>query len=237
MPHLYGNVAPIEEIIDFARSKGAKVIEDCAQAFGAMAGNRHVGTIGDAGTLSFFPTKNLGALGDGGAVVTSSRATADLVRRLRQYGWDAKYQIRSVGGVNSRLDEIQAAVLRVRLGEVEASNERRRRIISRYRDATSSSVGLSWITRASQESVAHLAVVRSSQRSKLADHLSDLGIQTDIHYPVVDNKNGALAHRCATVNCPNAEAASIEILTVPCFPTMTESEIDRVCRALATFTI
>jgi aminotransferase EvaB len=235
IPHLYGNVAPVDEIVKFARSRGTKVIEDCAQAFGATRGGRPVGTLGDAGTLSFFPTKNLAALGDGGAVVTTSRATAEKVKRLRQYGWGAKYHVTDSGGVNSRLDEIQAAILRVRIKDVDANNDIRREIVSRYHLATAASPDISWVTQTTSETVAHLAVLRSHLRTELALHLSRFGIRTDIHYPVVDGENGALAQYCAPSACENAKAGCGEILTIPCFPAMTEAEIKRVCQALTAF--
>ena len=185
--HLYGNVAKVEEIVAVCRPQGIAVIEDCAQSLGALSQGRRVGTIGDVAAFSFYPTKNLGAAGDGGAVATADDDVAATVRSLRQYGWGPKYQVDASGqGSNSRLDEVQAAILRVGLPGLDSANERRREIVGRYAEAlTGRSVRL--VSGVTPEFVAHLAVVRADGRFGLQASLAAVGVETDIHYPIPDH--------------------------------------------------
>jgi dTDP-4-amino-4,6-dideoxygalactose transaminase len=230
--HLYGRLAPVEAVLAVCRPLRVAVVEDCAQAIGAVSRGRAAGSFGDAGTFSFYPTKNLGALGDAGAVVTSREGVSERVRHLRQYGWSAKYRVSLAGGRNSRLDELQAAVLRVRLPHLEAANERRRAILTAYVKAAASA-GIQLVGGlADDATVAHLAVLRCAQRQASADALRELGIATDVHYPVPDHWQST--HGGAAPSLPVTERACGEVLTVPCFPELTDLEVERVCVAIET---
>jgi len=230
--HLYGLVGNIAGIVETANSFGASVIEDCAQCHGACVDGRRAGTFGDVGCFSFYPTKNLGALGDAGAVITNHASHARSIRRLRQYGWAEKYQAVESGGRNSRLDEIQAAVLRVKLERLDGWNARRRSIAARY----SAEIANPRVTcpprRTTDDYVAHLYVVRSAMREQLRAHLSARRVPTDIHYPVPDYAQAAIAHLFPDVSNPIAEAACSEVVTLPCFPEMTDDEVSMVIAAV-----
>jgi dTDP-4-amino-4,6-dideoxygalactose transaminase len=225
--HLYGRLADVEPLADACRARGVPLVEDCAQAAGAFRA-RHAGTFGDVGTFSFYPTKNLGALGDAGAIITNDPAVAERGRRLRQYGWGDKYVVEELGGVNSRLDEIQAALLRFRLSGLAAANERRRAIVDRYADALPAHLGS--IPRARDRSyVAHLAVVVCRDRDALAHSLRAAGIESAVHYPVPDHRQPALPR---DAHLPVTEELASSILTLPCFPELSDDEVGRVCDAL-----
>lgn len=230
--HLYGRLAPIEQIVELCHQRGVPVIEDCAQAVGAERGGRRAGSFGDAATFSFYPTKNLGALGDGGAVVTSQPELAASLLRLRQYGWTSKYSIGVDGGRNSRLDEIQAAVLRVRLPHIAAWNERRRQIIKRYAVAADGT-SLTILPVDGEDHVGHLAVGLTPSRDDVMRALEAAGVGTDVHYPVPDHRQPAFAEEFADVILPVTESTSQQLVTVPCFPELTESEVQQVCDALS----
>ena len=187
--HLYGRLADVDALGRIARERGIALIEDCAQAHGAQGERRQAGTRGALGCFSFYPTKNLGALGDAGAVVTGDRELAAKLRALRTYGWGAKYHCTMAGGMNSRMDELQAAVLRV-----EAAAPRRAGIAggARSRRATPARSGIppSRCRRRAGEpeaDVAHLYVVRTRHRESLRAHLAAAGVATDVHYPVPDH--------------------------------------------------
>ena len=232
--HLYGCLADMDGIMAVARARGIPVIEDCAQAHGAERGGRRAGSFGAVGCFSFYPTKNLGALGDGGALVTSDDELAEALRSLRQYGWRKKYEAERPYGRNSRLDELQAAVLRVKLPRVDAWNERRREIVGRYRDAAVGSAVT--VPDAGADHATHLCVVRSPERDALRAFLTARGIATDVHFPIPDHRQRALAGIVpADLSLPHTEAAAGEILSLPCFPEMTEDEVERVCEALSAF--
>jgi aminotransferase EvaB len=227
--HLYGKMARVKEIREICSARGVRVLEDCAQAVGARAAGVLAGAVGDAAAFSFYPTKNLGALGDGGAVATSDEALAARVRRLRQYGWEAKYEIAEDRGKNSRLDEIQAAVLRTRLPHLDASNRRRRAIARRYAHALANT-SLRMVHDDGEDYVAHLTVVRTPQRELLAAELGAHGIGTAIHYPRPDHKQAVLS--APETGLPVTERASKEVLSLPCFPELEDEEIDSICSAL-----
>lgn len=232
--HLYGNVAPVDRIVTLCEPLGIKVIEDCAQAIGGRVGAKRVGTLGDVGAFSFYPTKNLGAAGDGGAVAAKDPALAAAVRKLRQYGWDGKYSIEMPGGINSRLDEIQAAILRIGLRKVDSLNGRRRQIADEYRQALLGT-GIRMVTSSSNDSVSHLAVIRVPAdigRDKFQNELTKRGIQTAIHYPVLDCDQPGLPSRDTNHHIPESRAAAAEILSLPCFPEMTSTEISDVITAI-----
>jgi dTDP-4-amino-4,6-dideoxygalactose transaminase len=231
--HLYGQLAYVERLLSVTHAHGVPLIEDCAQAHGAALHGRKAGAAGTIGCFSFYPTKNLGALGDGGALVTHDEQMAERLRRLRQYGWRSRYASESYGR-NSRLDEIQAAVLRAKLPRLDGWNARRREIVATYRRAARGRVAVPDATKA--DYVGHLCVVRSQQRENLRAHVEARGIQTDIHYPVPDHRQNAMrAHVAGQIALPETEAAVREVLTLPCFPELTADEIARVCSALDEF--
>ena len=236
--HLYGQLAPVEDIVARCKDLGVPVIEDCAQAAGARtAGGRAAGTVGAIAAYSFYPTKNLAALGDGGAIATGDRDIADRCRELRQYGWTARYTVERVG-MNSRLDELQAAALRVRLPKLDARNARRREICSAYAEALASSMAITPVLNTDTDHVGHLAVMRTAERDRLRDHLASAGVGSDIHYPIADDQQPIWeksGHAMIAENLQETHAATREILTVPCFPELSDDEIARVAAALASF--
>jgi dTDP-4-amino-4,6-dideoxygalactose transaminase len=228
--HLYGAAANMGAICAWAEKRKIWVIEDCAQALGALWGSAKVGTFGDVATTSFYPTKNLGALGDGGAVFTNNSSVHEEARSLRQYGWKSKYETTRLFGTNSRLDEMQAAVLRLRLGRLDEENERRREIHKRFESASTGSPR--FVNTASPQFIGHLAVVEVSDRSDAIKHFDDLGIETAIHYPIPDHRQ-AIETRPIDWNLPVTEKLSGSILSLPLFPGLTDSEIFRVEEAIA----
>jgi dTDP-3-amino-2,3,6-trideoxy-4-keto-D-glucose/dTDP-3-amino-3,4,6-trideoxy-alpha-D-glucose/dTDP-2,6-dideoxy-D-kanosamine transaminase len=212
--HLYGRMAAIGEIRAIAGAAGIPLIEDCAQAHGAEVDGGRAGSWGAIGCFSFYPTKNLGALGDGGCLVTKDLALAGKIRSLRQYGWTERYRSRYRGGRNSRLDEIQAAILRTKLPHLDAWNERRRQIARAY-----------GATAVDRSYVAHLYVVRTDGRDELRAHLAAAGIAADIHYPIPDYRQESID---GDIELPVAEHCCNTVLTLPCFPEMTDSEVAEV---------
>jgi len=232
--HLYGSTADVAAFRKAFAGRGVSLIEDCAQAHGAMRDDQRAGALGDVAAFSFYPTKNLGALGDGGAVTTSTDDIAERARRLRQYGWTRRYATGDRSGRNSRLDELQAAFLRVRLRVLDAANVRRRAIAERYRAALPA--GMKLVNRTDQAGVSHLCVVRHPERAQLERHLEELGVASAVHFPVLDTAQEALPRGgFRSMPLPVCEAAQPEILTLPCFPSMTEEETEHVAGALADF--
>lgn len=227
--HLFGAMAAVEEIVDLCHARGVKVLEDCAQAIGAERAGRRAGSIGDAAAFSFYPTKNLGALGDGGAITTNDASLDEAVRSLRQYGWEGKYTVGRTGGRNSRLDELQAAVLRVRLPALDAGNARRREIHHRYSQAASDQ----FFGAGDDSFVAHLAVLDTSDRPRARAALDAAGIMSDIHYPIPDHQQPVTAEHHVAGSLAVTEHLAGRILTVPCFPELTDAEVARVCDGLA----
>lgn len=231
--HLYGRSADVAAIRAVCEPHGVRVIEDCAQALGATRPEGRVGSLADVAAFSFYPTKNLGALGDGGAVATASDEVAATVRELRQYGWQGKYTIGRTGGVNSRLDEVQAAVLRTRLPRLDAANERRRTILAAY--AAAAPDGVRVLPAEGPGHVAHLGVVVTDRRADLAAHLAAHGVRTDVHYPLPDHRQPAIATEHADVRLPTTERLAETVLSLPLFPELADDEVARVCDALRTF--
>lgn len=230
--HLFGlAIGEIAAIAQLCRERGAFLIEDCAQAHGASVDGIRVGKFGDAASFSFYPTKNLGALGDGGAVVTSNDGVAQTLRRLRQYGWTSKYQVELGGSRNSRLDEVQAAVLLAFLPELDAMNARRRAIAERY-IAGISHPDVALPQARGDSYVAHLFVVRSSNRDSLREHLLASGIHSDVHYPIPDHRQPVMGEAYASLSLPSTEALAKSILTLPCYPEMSDGAVDRVIHAV-----
>lgn len=230
--HIYGQPASMKDILSIGRQHNLKVVEDCAQAHGAEINGSKVGTLGDAGAFSFYPTKNLGALGDGGAVVTNSCEIMESVRRLRQYGWKERY-VSFVPGLNSRLDEIQAAVLRTKLPFLSEDNTRRGKIAENYLTAID---GAKIIPPARIEGTLHamhLFVVECQQRNALQKFLKQAGIGTAIHYPKAIHQQPAYANRIrGSDDLPCTENLYRRILTLPMHPNLTDDQVDKICSAL-----
>lgn len=230
--HLYGQTADMDSITELAARRGLKVIEDAAQAHGARYKGRRAGSLGDAAGFSFYPTKNLGALGDGGAVVTSDREVAERVRCLRNYGAREKYRHEALG-VNSRLDELQAAFLRAKLRVLDDWNDRRRRAAARYAERLADAGVVLPAVPAWAEPVWHLFVIRIADRDRVRAALEAEGIDTGIHYPVPPHLQEAyqgLRHRAGSF--PRAEALGREVLSLPLWPQITPVQQATVTTAL-----
>lgn len=232
--HLYGQLAPIERLAAICRSAGVPLIEDCAQSHGASRGGKRAGSFADLACFSFYPTKNLGALGDGGAVVTADDGRATRLKGLRQYGWSKKYEVAMLGGCNSRLDELQAAVLREKLPLLEQHNTRRRAIAARYNDAFAQ-LPLRLPVSVGADFVAHLYVVRTDRREALRSHLAECGVATDVHYPIADIRQPAFGARYDGLSLPVSEAACATAMSLPCFPGMPAEDVETVVRAVRAF--
>ncbi len=233
--HLYGNPCELPDLQEVAKEKGLRLIEDACQAHGAKLNGRSVGSWGDAGCFSFYPTKNLGALGDGGMVTTDDRKVADRLRRLRNGGQSSRYVHEEVG-FNSRLDEIQAAILRAKLPRLAEWNLRRTRLAEHYRNVLKDTPITIVETQAGSEPVHHLFVLRSSHRDELQESLAAEGIQTLIHYPVPAHLQPAYrGSGPGEGHCPVAEKAAREILSLPLYPELNESQVERVAEAVRAF--
>lgn len=231
--HIYGQPADLKPILEIAKRHKLRVIEDCAQAHGAKYDGRRVGTWGDIGCFSFYPTKNLGALGDGGALVSSNAELLKQSRLLREYGWAERY-VSHLSGWNSRLDELQAAILRVKLRTLDADNAKRRQIASVYwRDMVATEKPA---TRQGVEHVFHLFVIRSPRRDALKAHLEKNGVQALIHYPVPVHQQPAYAGKLRGASLPETERAAREILSLPLYPELQSSDVDRVIQAVNSLT-
>ena len=228
--HLYGLMADISRIAQICRANGALLIEDCAQSFGASSNGVPAGAWGDAAAFSLYPTKNLAALGDGGMVAFQDSEAFTRARKIAQYGWSSRYDVELEGGINSRLDEMQAAVVLQRYGSLDSRNSRRLDILRRY--AKSVSAPRRFIFEDSERCVAHLAVMQTPTRDRDRAAMNDSGIDSAIHYPIPDHKQPAWRQYFKGVVLPNAEAHCAKVLTLPCFPELTEEEIVRVCKAL-----
>lgn len=230
--HLYGHPADMERLTEIAQRYSIAVVEDCAQAHGASLSGRKVGTWGMAAAFSFYPTKNLGALGDGGAIVTNSPEVAKKARLLRQYGWGERH-VSDVPGTNSRLDELQAGILRVKLRHLDQDNSRRRQIASFY-DANLAGLGLQLPPQVSgAEHVFHQYVVRTAAREALRSRLADVGIGTAIHYPVPVHLQPAYRHYTdASIKLPVTEEIASEILSLPMFPELTGTAMEAIAAAI-----
>ncbi len=234
--HLYGQTADMDPLQALATQHGLKLIEDAAQAHGALYRGRVAGQLGDAAAFSFYPGKNLGALGDGGAVTTSDDALAERIRTLRNYGSRVKYY-NEVQGYNSRLDELQAALLSVKLPGLDADNARRRAIAAIYQRELAGVDGLA-LPRVPEwaEPVWHVYVVRHARRDALAKALAEQGIGTIVHYPVPPHLQPAYAHLgYRRGDFPLAEAIHDEVLSLPMGPTMTAEQALEVAAAVRGF--
>jgi len=225
--HLYGAVGEVEKLVAICRTHQIAVVEDCAQAIGVRKNGKHAGTFGDVGTFSFYPTKNLGGFGDSGAVVASSSALAATVRALAQYGWTKKYTSSVPLGRNSTMDEIQAAVLRIRLRDIDRRNTRRLEIFRRYLGVSKQ---LNFVHRNHHNFNSHLAVLRVNLRSEVANRLSVLGVETAVHYPLLDSQQDVFGGR--SMGTAVAMKNSPTIISIPCHPGLSSSQVDLVCEGL-----
>ena len=233
--HLYGQPADLAAILDIALPRGLRIIEDCAQAHGATYRERPVGAWGDMACFSFYPTKNLGACGDGGMVTTSDPALAGRCRLLREYGWTERY-ISSIPGGNSRLDELQAAILRVKLPTLNDDNNRRKNIADQYNRFLADTHLVLPKRRPQGSHVFHLYVLRTGRRGALQAFLKERGIGSLIHYPVPVHLQPAYRGRlrCGD-SMKETEKATGEILSLPMYPEMTKAEVFAIVAAIREF--
>jgi dTDP-4-amino-4,6-dideoxygalactose transaminase len=230
--HIYGQPAPMEGIMAVAKEYGLKVVEDCAQAHGATLGGQHVGTFGDAAAFSFYPTKNLGALGDAGAVVTNDPILADSVRMLREYGWRERY-VSLTSGRNSRLDELQAAILRVKLPSLDRNNCRRRLIAAAYTEALRNSTLVAPAQIEGTEHAMHLYVVDCADRPAFERFLNSAGIATGRHYPLAVHQQPAHAGRIRGSQALRiTEALYRHLVTLPCYPELRDEDVAHISEML-----
>ena len=229
--HLYGRCADMDAITKLAATHRLQIIEDCAQAHGARFGGRRAGTFGAFGTFSFYPTKNLGALGDGGALVTSDAQLDQQVRLLREYGWRQRY-ISDIEGANSRLDELQAAILRVKLVNLEADNQARREIASLYQQQIRNPAIRLTADEPTARHVYHQFVVRCGQRDQLQLDLRDQGVGTLVHYPIPVHLQPAYSRpEYSPLPLPQTERWAREVLSLPMFPQLGTDAVARVISA------
>ena len=232
--HLYGQCADMDPIMDLARKRGLWVIEDAAQAHGAIYKGHKAGSMGDMGCFSFYPTKNLGACGDAGAVTTNNPELAAKLRLLRNYGQTEKY-CHPTSGYNSRLDELQAALLRVKLPYLNAWNTERRRLANLYHSLLTRDIHTP-IERSESEPVYHLYVIRTSQRDRLQAHLNTRQISTLIHYPIPIHRQQAFQHfHVDTIRLPITEAAATKVLSLPLYPGMPDEAVHAVGTTISEF--
>lgn len=232
--HLYGRIAPMDEILDFASSHGLLVIEDAAQAHGALYKNKRAGSFGIASAFSFYPGKNLGALGDGGAVTTSDPQLAEIVRALGNYGSLQKY-VNLYQGCNSRLDELQAAILSIKLARLDHDNACRSAVASQYLKKIKHPLIQLPTPGIVKEHVWHLFVVRSPERDALQNHLQKRGVETQIHYPIPPHLQQAFCGVFANIQLPITEAISETVLSLPMSPLMEDYEMEAVIQAVNSF--
>jgi dTDP-4-amino-4,6-dideoxygalactose transaminase len=234
--HIYGHPADMDMLSEIAERHGVALIEDCAQAHGAMVAGRKVGSIGNCGAFSFYPTKNLGAFGDGGAVVTNQAAVTDQVRLLQQYGWRERY-ISVEAGYNSRLDELQAAILNCKLAWLDSDNNRRREIARLYNEGLSGLPLETPIEAIGYRHVYHQYVIRLKDRDKLKQHLENQGIRTAILYPLPVHLQPGYSQRVVIGEggMTQTEQAAHEILCLPIYPELSDSAVSSVIDAVSSF--
>ncbi len=230
--HLYGTAAPeIKAIAELCANRNIPLIEDCAQAHGARIGGRMVGSFGDIACFSFYPTKNLGALGDGGAVVTNNIPLAEVVARLRQYGWSSKYEVILGHARNSRLDEMQAAILCEFLPLLDGWNARRREIATLYKKLITNSA-LQLPEFDGEEYVGHLYVIQTKNPADLRAHLKANQIASEVHYPIPDYKQPVFHDEFSSIRLINTDQLANSILTLPCYPEMSDEQVHVVAGAV-----
>ncbi len=233
--HLCGQPANLDQILDVARDHNLLVIEDCAQAHGAMFRDQRVGSFGDLACFSFYPTKNLGAIGDGGMIVTNNAEFAERARLLREYGWAERY-VSHLTGWNSRLDEMQAAILRVKLRYLDQDNLKRARIADRYGEALSETSLRLPRRREHANHVFHLYVVRSAERDRLQAYLSSRDVGALVHYPVPVHLQPAYGNgKVRFDKLPVTESVAREVLSLPMYPELDDMDVQRVIDSVRDF--
>lgn len=235
--HLYGQSADMPAIMAIARQHGLYVVEDCAQAHGARCNGQMVGTFGDLAALSFYPTKNLGAMGDAGAVITSDVTLAQKVRCLREYGWEKRYVSSLAGGINSRMDEMQAAILDVKLNHLSADNRRRRDIAALYhRELGKLPTVMIPRLAPNNEHVYHLYVIQVENRENLREKLAQCNIATGLHYPLpVHLQPAFMSFVPDWLKLPITELIMPRILSLPMYPQLPHEQVMRVCECILDF--
>lgn len=231
--HLYGLISPMDEIMSIAKEFDLLVLEDCAQAHGAISRDKKAGNWGHAAGFSFYPGKNLGAIGDAGAITTSDEELANSLLALRNYGSHIKYQ-NIYQGVNSRLDEIQAAILRVKLPHLDKDNSRRAEIASKYISEISNEHVILPVTSNAKEHVWHLFVIKTNVRQELQKYLTNNGIQTMIHYPIPPHKQQAY-QGFNNISLPLTENIHETVLSLPIDPSMEDSAVNEVIKFVNAF--
>jgi dTDP-4-amino-4,6-dideoxygalactose transaminase len=231
--HIYGQACDLGPMLEATRAKAIPLIEDCAQCHGATLDGRMLGTLGTAAAFSLYPTKNLGALGDGGVLATADADLAERIAAIRQYGWKERY-VSAMVGVNSRLDEIQAAILRVKLTALDAGNARRRAIAGAYDEALAGTAIAAPARRPGAEHVFHQYVLRTEDRTAIQAQLKSHGIGTGIHYPVPVHLQAAYLDRTplGPAGCTETAKAATEVLSLPMYPELTDAQVERICAAL-----
>lgn len=230
--HLYGRLAPMLEIMDIAEQYELLVLEDAAQAHGALLNGKRAGSWGHAAAFSFYPGKNLGALGDAGALVSNDQVLAENVRRLGNYGSSEKY-INTVKGVNSRLDEMQAALLTIKLKDLDRVSEQRRQIASFYcQNIKNPNIEIPAL--GGEDHVYHLFVIRSPFRNELSEHLNKCGVQTLVHYPIPPHQQDAYKE-FNNLNLPITEKVHNEIISIPIGPEISEADVNLVVYSCNSF--
>ncbi len=231
--HLYGHPCDMDPILEVARNHGLKVVEDCAQAHGATYKGKRCGTFGEAAAFSFYPSKNLGAYGDGGAVVTADEEVAATLKKLRNYGEEQRYT-HTLGGFNSRLDEIQAAVLRAKLPHLGEWTNSRRHLASLYTEALLDSSVEPPEEAPWAEHCYHIFAIRSANRNQLAGHLRTQDVGYQIHYPIPIHLQPAyLGLGYAPGTFPHAEKACAEVLSLPIYPELPDESIGQIAKVIA----
>ena len=228
--HLYGQAVPMEKIWTLAKKYNLKIIEDAAQAHGAMYQGRRVGNLGDAAGFSFYPGKNLGALGDAGGITTNDEALYNKIKALANYGSDRKYH-HIYKGVNSRLDEIQAGLLDIKLKHLDADNNRRREIAKYYRENIKNQLITLPKTYDELAHVWHVFVIRTPERERLQKYLEEKGIQTNIHYPTAPHHQDAY-QEWKNMSLPITEQIHREVLSIPMWPVLTDGEVKKIVEAI-----
>ncbi len=233
--HMYGRAAEMDRIMQIAKRYNLKVIEDCAQAFGSEYKGKKIGGIGDIGAFSFFPSKNLGAYGDGGIVATDDEDIANKIKILRAHGSKQKY-IHQVIGYNSRLDEIQAAILRVKLKKIDEWNEMRRRNANIY-NGFLNGLPVKLPADSGRSHIYHVYTIRIKNRDECIKFLSENGISTAVHYPVPISAQEPYKYlSCSEADLPNSYKVAREVISLPMFPELKKEEIEKVCEAVKRFT-
>jgi dTDP-4-amino-4,6-dideoxygalactose transaminase len=227
--HLYGQCAEMEAISEIVKRHDIVIVEDCAQAAGAQLGGRQAGTMGAAGCFSFYPSKNLSAFGDAGAVVTADQDLAERLRRIRVYGLEDGNALGA--GVNSRMDEFQAAVLRVKLELLEQRNDRRREIARVYREALSDTGAQPLVPLPDRVHAYHQFVVTVDERDRFRERMGERGVETMVHYPTPIHRHDAYAHLGGALSLEVSENLSERVVSLPIYPELTAEEVDTVAAA------